>query len=56
MDQILYSREHNLPVSVIEKNTGLSKEKIEHALRHVNKIKETTEYVRASPPIYYLNR
>ena len=56
MDQILYSREHNLPVHIIEKNTGLSRDKIEQALRHINKIKDTTEYVRAAPPIYYLNR
>jgi NAD+ synthase len=56
IDQILYSREHNLPLQVIEKNTGLSKDKIEHALRHINKVTDTTEYIRAAPPVYYLNR
>jgi NAD+ synthase len=56
MDQLLYSQEHNLPLKVIEMNTGLSIDKIEQALRHVNKIKDTTEYVRAAPPVYYLNR
>ena len=55
MDQVLYSLEHNLPMSLIEENMGLSKDKVEHVLRHVNKIKETTEYVRAAPPIYYLH-
>ena len=56
MDQLLYSQEHHLPLHVIEKNTGLPRDKIEKAQRHINKIRDTTEYVRASPPIYYLNR
>jgi NAD+ synthase len=56
IDQILYSREHNLPSKVIEKNTGLTREKIEQALRHINKVTDTTEYIRAAPPVYYLNR
>jgi NAD+ synthase len=56
IDQLLYSKEHNLPIQVIEKNTGLTIDKIEQALRHINKIKETTEYIRATPPVYYLNR
>jgi NAD+ synthase len=56
MDQLLYSREHNLPLHVIEANTGLSREKIEQALKHINKIKDSTEYIRAAPPVYYLNR
>jgi NAD+ synthase len=56
MDQLLYSQEHHLPLHVIEKNTGLPRDKIEKAQRHINKIRDTTEYVRAIPPIYYLNR
>jgi len=56
IDQLLYSQEHNLPLNVIEKNTGLSRDKIEHAFRHINKVKDTTEYIRATPPVYYLNR
>ncbi|MDQ1254021.1 MAG: synthase [Euryarchaeota archaeon] len=56
IDQLLYSQEHNLPHNVIEKNTGLSRDKIEHAFRHINKVKDTTEYIRTSPPVYYLNR
>jgi NAD+ synthase len=56
MDQLLYSQEHNLSLEIIEKNTGLSRDKLEQALRHVNKIKDVTEYIRATPPIYYLNR
>ena len=56
MDQLLYSHEHNLPLQVIENNTGLSRDKIEQCQKHINRIKDTTEYVRATPPIYYLNR
>ncbi len=56
MDQLLYSQEHHLPLHVIENNTGLPRDKIEKAQRHINKIRDTTEYVRATPPIYYLNR
>ena len=56
MDQLLYSQEHHLPLHVIEKNTGIPRDKIEKAQRHINKIRDTTEYVRVTPPIYYLNR
>jgi NAD+ synthase len=56
IDQLLYAREHNLPLHVIEKNTGLSRDKIEHALKHINKVSDTTEYIRAAPPVFYLNR
>jgi NAD+ synthase len=56
IDQFLYSQEHNLPPQVIEKNTGLSSDKVEQALKHINKIKDSTEYIRAIPPVYYLNR
>jgi NAD+ synthase len=56
IDQLLYSQEHNLPLHVIEKNTGLSRDKIEDAFRHISKVKDTTEYIRATPPVYYLNR
>jgi NAD+ synthase len=56
MDQLLYSQEQNLPLNVVENNTGLSTDKIEKALRHISKIKKTTDYIRAAPPVYYLNR
>jgi len=56
MDQLLYSFEHKLPCDVIEKNTGLSKDKIEKTRRHLERIKSTTEYIRATPPVYYLDR
>lgn len=56
MDQLLYSQEQNLPLQVIETNTGLSRDKIEQALRHIGKLKDRTDYIRAAPPIYYLHR
>jgi NAD+ synthase len=56
IDQLLYSQEQHLPLEIIEKNTGLSRDQIEKAQRHLNKIKTNTEYIRASPPIYYLNK
>jgi NAD+ synthase len=56
IDQLLYSQEKHLPLEMIEKNTGLSRDKIVKAQRHLNKIKTTPEYVRAGPPIYYLNK
>jgi NAD+ synthase len=56
MDQLLHSFEHKLPCSVIEKNTGLPRDKIEKTRRHLERIKSTTEYIRATPPVYYLDR
>jgi NAD+ synthase len=56
MDQLLYAQEHQLPLQVIEKSTGLSRDTIDKAMRHINRIRDTTEYVRAVPPVYYINR
>jgi NAD+ synthase len=56
MDQLLYAQEHQLPPQVIEKTTGLSRETIEKAQRHINRIRDTTVYVRAAPPVCYVNR
>ncbi|AKB42935.1 NAD(+) synthase [Methanosarcina vacuolata] len=56
MDQLLYAQEHHLPLQAIEKNTGLSRETIEKAQRHISRIKDNTEYIRAAPPVCYINR
>jgi NAD+ synthase len=56
MDQLLYAQEHKLPLQVIEKSTGLSRETIEKTQRHINRIKDTTEYIRAMPPVCYIDR
>ncbi|MCD4845735.1 MAG: NAD(+) synthase [Methanosarcinales archaeon] len=55
LDQLLYAQEHQLPVEEIEKNTGLSEETINKTQRHINRIRNTTAYVRAAPPICYLD-
>ena len=49
LDQLLYAQEHQLPMEVIEKNTGLSSDTIEKTWRHINRIRDRTEYVRAVP-------
>jgi NAD+ synthase len=54
MDQLLYAQEHKLPVEIVEKNTDLPRDTIEKAWRHIDRIRDTTEYVRATPPVYYL--
>jgi NAD+ synthase len=54
IDQLLYAQEHKLPVEVAEKNTGLPRETIEKAWKHIDRVKETTEYVRATPPVYII--
>lgn len=56
MDQLLYAQEHKLPFQVIEKNTELSRETIEKTWRHINRIRASTEYVRAMPSVCYINR
>ncbi len=56
MDQLLYAQEHKLPFQVIEKNTELSRETIEKTRRHINRIRASTEYVRAMPLVCYINR
>ena len=56
MDQLLYAQEHKLPLEVAERNTGLPGDIIEKAWRHIDRIRDTTEYVRSAPPVYYLDR
>lgn len=56
MDQLLYAQEHKMPIEVAEKNTGLPRDTIEKAWKHIDRVRDTTEYVRATPPVYYLGR
>ncbi len=56
IDQLLYAQEHKLPIEIAEKNTGLPRDTIEKAWKHIDRVRDTTEYVRATPPVYYLNR
>ena len=56
MDQLLYGREHKLSLDVIEKNTKLPKETIQNALKHLDRVESTTEYIRSAPPTCYINR
>jgi len=56
MDQLLYAQENQLPLKVIEKSTGLSRDTIEKAQRHINRVRDTTEYVRAVPPVCHIKR
>lgn len=56
IDQLLYAQEHKLSLDVTEKNTGLPRDTIEKAWKHFDRVRDTTEYVRATPPVYYLNK
>ncbi|AKB29838.1 NAD synthetase [Methanosarcina siciliae T4/M] len=56
IDQLLYAQERNLSLEVTEKNTGLSGDTIEKAWRHIFRVKDTTEYIRAVPPVFYLDK
>lgn len=56
MDQLLYGKEHKLSLDVIEKNTGLPRETIQNALKHIERVETTTEYIRAAPPTCFINR
>ena len=55
IDQLLYAQEHKLPLEVTEKNTGLPRDTIEKAWKHFDRVKDTTEYIRAVPPVFYLD-
>ncbi len=56
MDQLLYGEEHQLPVEAIETNTGLPRETVQKALKHIDRIKSNTEYIRSAPPTCFINR
>lgn len=56
IDQLLYGKEHKLSLDVIEKNTGLPRETVQSALKHIDRVEATTEYIRSAPPTCYINR
>lgn len=56
IDQLLYGKEHKLSLDVIEKNTELPRETVQNALKHIERVEATTEYIRAAPPTCYINR
>lgn len=56
MDQLLYGKDHKLSLDVIEKNTGLPRETVESALKHIERVEATTEYIRTAPPTCFINR
>ncbi|AKB19522.1 MULTISPECIES: NAD(+) synthase [unclassified Methanosarcina] len=55
IDQLLYAQEHKLSLEITEKNTGMPRDTIEKAWKHIERVKDTTEYIRAAPPIFYLD-
>ena len=56
MDQLLYGKDHKLSLEMIEKNTGLARETIENALKHIERVEAATEYIRTAPPTCFINR
>jgi len=51
LDKLLFAQEHNLPVNVIIKNTGLSEEQISRAFKHIQGMRNSAKFLSMQPPI-----
>ncbi len=56
MDQLLYGQDHKISLDVIEKSTDLPGETVQNALKHIERVKTSTEYIRAAPSTCFINR
>jgi NAD+ synthase len=52
LDQLLYAEEHELPLDVIKKNTGLEAGQIEWAEKHIHAMKNASKLLQLLPPVY----
>ncbi len=51
LDILLFAQEHNLPLSTIMSNTGLSGEQINRAFKHINGMRNSAKFSLTTPSI-----
>ena len=54
LDQLLYAEEHNIPLEIVYKNTGLNADQAESALKHIHTMKRASQMLQLLPPVYML--
>jgi len=52
LDQLLYAEEHDLPLEMVKKNTGLDTGQIEWAKKHIHSMKHASRLLQLVPPVY----
>jgi len=52
LDQLLYAEEHDLPLEIVKKNTGLDTGQIEWAQKHIHSMKNASRLLQLAPPVY----
>jgi NAD+ synthase len=52
LDQLLYAEEHDLPLEMVKKNTGLDTGQIEWAKKHIHSMKNASRLLQLAPPVY----
>jgi NAD+ synthase len=52
LDQLLYAEEHDLPLEIVKKNTGLDTGQIEWAQKHIHSMKNASRLLQMAPPVY----
>jgi NAD+ synthase len=52
LDQLLYAEEHDLPLEVVQKSTGLNASQIESAFKHIHTMKNASRMLQLPPPVY----
>jgi NAD+ synthase len=52
LDQLLYAEEHDIPLEIVIKNTGLDAGQIEWAKKHIHAMKNASSLLQVSPPVY----
>jgi len=54
LDQLLYAEEHDIPLEIVYKNTGLNASQAESALKHIHTMKKASQMLQLLPPVYML--
>jgi NAD+ synthase len=52
LDQLLYAEEHDLPLEIVKKNTGLDTSQIEWANKYIHTMKNASRMLQLAPPVY----
>jgi NAD+ synthase len=52
LDQLLYAEEHDIPLEIVRKNTGLNEQQIDWAKKHINSMKNASRMLQLAPPVY----
>jgi NAD+ synthase len=52
LHQLLHAEEHDIPMEIVYKNTGLNAGQAESAKKHIHTMKKASQMLQLLPPVY----